>query len=133
MLGGAQLFLEHVVGVRVQDAGSCTAARGGRGAWYTGGGWSVVSGWGVVVLVCVVGMGKSRGLVQSHSQSSHLSPALCSSCRLVWDLTMTQLSCHYIHEAERSDSPVTDGGNCKQVGKRQREKLGLACVSGIMC
>ncbi|ELR61321.1 hypothetical protein M91_21655 [Bos mutus] len=33
---------------------------------------------------------------------------------LVWDLTMTQLSCHYIHEAGRSDSPVTDGGNCKQ-------------------
>ena len=58
------LFLEPVVDVvhhRAKGAGSCTAVRGGRGAWYMGGGWSLVSGWGVVVLVCVVGMEKSRG------------------------------------------------------------------------
>lgn len=35
-----------------------------------------MSGWGVMVLVCVVGMERSRGLVQSSSQSSHLSPAV---------------------------------------------------------
>lgn len=46
---------------------------------------------------------------------------------------MTQLSCHYIHEAGRSDVPVTDGGNYKLIGKRGREKWGLAYVSGIMC
>lgn len=78
MLGGVWLFLEHVVGMvhhRVQDAGSRTSVRGGHGAWYTGDGWSVVSGWGVVVLVCVVGMERSRGacLVKFSEQSSQSS------------------------------------------------------------